>query len=89
MLNTKKFLAVLNKITPERFDILANQVDRQEIGTKECLREIVDLIIGRVCMYIAVLVYTNNAYLLHLRADYKLTLLYLYNVVIAYFESYV
>lgn len=60
MLNAKKFLAVLNKITPERFDILANQVDRQEIDTKECLREIADLIIGKVFAYSST-VYANDA----------------------------
>ncbi|CAB3369706.1 Hypothetical predicted protein [Cloeon dipterum] len=43
----KRFRAVLNKLTPQKFDILVEQVKKMDIDTKEKLKGVIDLVFDK------------------------------------------
>ena len=46
----RKFRAILNKLTPQKFQSLAEQALKLEINTEERLRGCIDMIYEKVCL---------------------------------------
>lgn len=47
----KRVRSVLNKLTPQKFETLVNQVRELQIDTQERLQGVIDLVFEKVCIY--------------------------------------
>ena len=47
----RKFLSILNKLTPQKFQALAEQALKLEINTEERLNGCIDMIFTKVCFF--------------------------------------